>query len=699
MIASVTDIVFAPLLPLWMLAAAGAGALAVAGFAFWRRASGGWLRLLLSALLLGALARPTLVSEEREQERDVAVVLVDRSQSQKTGARPEATAAALAALEERLAAFPRLDVLTVEAGGRDAASPAGPAAGTALFGPLREALAGVPRRRRAGALLITDGQAHDAAAGPAGPEEMGPVHVLLTGDPASDGDRRLALEAAPAYGIVGKEVAVELLVEDLEPAGRAAGSAPVTVSEGGRLLKTLDVALGRTERVMLPISRAGPTVFEFAVEPGPRELSLANNRALATVNGVRDRLKVLLVSGRPHAGGRVWRNLLKSDPSVDLIHFTILRPPHKQDPTPTRELSLIPFPVRELFEERLAEFDLVVFDRYIRRGVITDLYLVHVADYVRGGGALLDGTGPSFAEPLTTLYESALGEIYPGAPTGRVVNRPFRPVPTEIGRRHPVTAPLVAGSAEPRWGRWLRQVEVEQQRGRALLSGAEGRPLLLVDRVGEGRVGQLASDQVWLWARGYQGGGPHGELLRRLAHWLMQEPDLEEDALIARIDGGRLEVERRSVESAPEPVTVLAPDGSTAPVALEAAGAGRWRGAVAAEAPGVWRVRAGAREAVAGAGLRNPLEFADLRPTRALLAPVAEATGGRALWLGEEGAPALRPVRPGGRMAGRGWLGLADNRAWRVTGLERTPLLPAWLWLALAALLLAWLWRREGRRG
>ncbi|MYE02204.1 MAG: hypothetical protein F4Y03_13205 [Alphaproteobacteria bacterium] len=696
MMANATDIAFAPMLPWWLLGAAAAAALAAAGLAFARGASGATLRLLLSALLVAALARPTLVSELREPERDVAVVAVDRSDSQRTGVRTRMTDEALDALESRFDFLPRVDLLVVETAGGGTGEPN---RGTALLGALREAWAAVPRRQRAGAFVITDGLVHDATASPSGPGEMGPVHVLLTGDPERDGDRRLSVTAAPAYGIVGKDVEIELVVEDLGPEGAGRGGALVSVSADGRPLKAVGVSLGRAERIALPVEHAGNTIFEFGVEEGPRELSLTNNRAVVTVNGVRDRLKVLLVSGRPHAGERVWRNLLKSDPAVDLIHFTILRPPYKQDATPIRELALISFPVRELFEERLEEFDLVVFDRYARRGVIPQLYLANVADYVRGGGALLDAAGPAFASKVTTLHESALSDVYPGAPTGSILTGPFRPVPTEVGRRHPVTGPLVAGSAEPRWGRWLRQIDVERERGHTLMSGAEGRPLLLVDRVGEGRVGQLASDQVWLWARGFQGGGPHAELLRRLAHWLMKEPDLEEDALTARMAGGRLEVERRKAEADPEPVTALAPDGRTLDVELRPTGAGRWRGAVEADTVGVWQVRAGEKTAIAGVAVDNPLEFEDLRPTATRLAPVAEATGGRLLWLGTDAVPDLRQVRPGGRMSGRGWLGLRDNRAYRVIGIERTPLLPGWLVLALAALLLAWLWRREGQRG
>ena len=279
---------------------------------------------------------------------------------------------------------------------------------------------------------------------------------------------------------------------------------------------------------------------------------------------MRDRLRVLLVTGEPHPGERVWRNILKSDPSVDLVHFTILRPPEKQDGTPIRELSLIAFPIRELFDAKLDDFDLIIFDRYSRRGVIPEAYLENIARYVRNGGALLEAAGPNFGTPMS-LSRTPLGAILPAEPTGDVYEEGFKPQVTALGRRHPVTADLPGAGprgGEPSWGRWFRQVDARAHRGVTVMTGDRGEPLLVLDRVGKGRVAQLLSDEMWLWARGFEGGGPQAELLRRLAYWLMKEPDLEENDLRAAVDGDRLVVTRQSLEPDDRPVTVTAPDGS-----------------------------------------------------------------------------------------------------------------------------------------
>jgi len=695
---SAYTVAFSPLIPWLAIVAFALVGVLILALGAWRRGRGLVSRGVAIAILLAILANPALVQEQRTPQRDIAVVVLDESPSQGIGDRNAASAAALKTVTGELAEDHNLDVRVVRAG---KPAPGGGDDGTKLFTALNRELADVPRKRLAGVVMITDGEVHDVPAGDAkaAAAQLGaPLHVLLSGHPG-EADRRLVVKEAPSFGLVGKNVPLTVRIEDLpEREDLGQGEATLAWRKDGGVEHTAPVPVDRDVPLSIPIDHGGPNVVELSVEPGPHELTLVNNRAAVVVNGVRDRLKVLLVSGEPHAGERVWRNILKSDPSVDLVHFTILRPPEKQDGTPIRELSLIAFPIRELFDVKLDEFDLIIFDRYSRRGVIPQAYLENVVNYVRNGGALLEATGPSFGTPMS-LFRTPLGEILPTEPTGNVDEEGFKPELTASGWRHPVTADLPGAGkpgGDPSWGRWFRQVDAHVHHGTTLMTGDHGAPLLVLDRIGKGRVAQLLSDQMWLWARGFEGGGPQAELLRRLAYWLMKEPDLEENDLRASIDGDHLVVTRQSLEPNDKPVTVTAPDGTTSTLNLTPQEGGRSTGTLPVTQMGLYRVTDGTHTALAAAGPLNPIEFADVRATPDKLQPLVSASGGGIFWLAN-GMPEVRRVASGRATAGNGWLGLRENEDYTVAGFSETPLLPgiAALLLAIGALIAAW--RREGR--
>jgi hypothetical protein len=689
----------APMVPLGLIAVLAAVALAFLAVAIIRGGQGWPLRSLVLAVLVAALANPQAVREERQPQRDIALIAVDRSASQGVGERRAETEAALKSVRERLSRFDDLDVRIVDVS--DSISTEATEAngrkenGTRVFSAVARAAVEIPRRRFAGVIVITDGQIHDVPASPAFP---GPIHVLLTGTPG-ESDRRLVIEQAPGYGIVGKEVTIRYRVEDR--LGEKAktftdGLARVRLRIDGNEEKIAEIPVGRGGVFTFKLEHAGPTVVEMTVDTVPGELSAINNRTLVSINGVRDRLRVLLVSGQPHAGERTWRNLLKSDPSVDLIHFTILRPPEKDDFTPLKELALIAFPIQELFEEKLRNFDLIVFDRYVVRDVLPPSYFRNIVDYVKEGGALLLALGPEFAT-LESLYNTPLGKIMPASPTGKVLERGFRPSLTDTGRRHPVTAGLSRSKdGKPQWGRWFRQIDAAPRSGQILMRGLDGKPLLLLEREGKGRVAQLLSDHIWLWARGFEGGGPQAELLRRLAHWLMKEPDLEEEGLKAEISDGRLQVERRSLDDKRVQVTVSMPGGETRTLELGEGGDGTGRAAMAITVPGLYRVSDGVRTALATLGALNPLEFRDLRASADKVKTVVKASGGGIHWI-TRGMPEIRRSRPGRDTAGQGWIGLVANRSFVVSGIAQVPLLPGWLVMVLVLGGLMAAWHREGR--
>ncbi len=687
------QVVFDPLIAWPVLGAVGVLFAVLVAFAAWRGLAGWTARGLAAAILLLALAGPSMQVEERNALTDILLVVVDETASQSLGERRSQSAAALAALEAQVAARDGLELVVVRL--QDAPDDGG----SRLEAAIGAALGDVARDRVAGIVAISDGVIDDAGLLAGAPALPAPLHLLLSGA-ARDWDRRLVVTSAPAFAILGEEQVIGLRVEDSRLGTGEAGRAWVSISIDGGAESRHEVPVGVDLELPLRLTHGGQNVVRIVLDAADGELTERNNAAVVQINGVRDRLRVLLVTGTPHPGTRTWRNLLKADASVDLVHFTILRPPEKQDGVPVSELSLIAFPTQELFIDKIDEFDLIIFDRYELRGILPAAYLASVRAYVEQGGAVLVAAGPAFAS-AGSLARSPLGPILPGLPTSQVSEGAFRPTVTALGRRHPVTQGLEAtagaGAGEGGWGRWLRQVGVVASAGNVVMEGAGGAPLLILDRVGKGRVALLASDHAWLWSRGFEGGGPQLELLRRLAHWMMGEPELEEEALWADVRGGNLQIIRQTLgEKVPE-VEVTLPDGTVQLVELQESVPGRFEASFAGRAMGLYRLREGALEAVVALGPSAPREFARPLATPELLAPLVKATGGGIRRL-EDGMPDLRFVRAGRVAAGRGWIGLNAREAYVTTSVRLTPLLPGWLALLFGAGLMVWGWLREGRR-
>jgi hypothetical protein len=501
---------------------------------------------------------------------------------------------------------------------------------------------------------------------------------------------------APRFGIVGQSQTISYRVEDH---GASPGTAEITVRRDGETIDTRAVRVGQQVSVSVPIPHAGANIVEIEASPLDNELTLVNNRAVVSIDGVRDKLRVLLVSGEPHPGERTWRNLLKSDASVDLVHFTILRPPEKQDGTPINELSLIAFPVRELFQQKINEFQLIIFDRYARQ-VLPILYFDNIVRYVRAGGAVLVAAGPDYSSQ-TSLWRTPLESVLPAAPTGRTTDMPFRARLSELGKRHPVTRGLEGADQDPpHWSRWFRLVDARTAKGTNLMEGPDGKPLLLLSREGEGRVALLLSDHIWLWARNYEGGGPHVDLLRRLSHWLMRQPDLEEEALRILARGRDLTVERQTMADSADQVTLTSPTGKPRTLTLTQTEPGLWRSTIDANEFGLWRATDGKLSALANVGPANPREFAEVTSTADVLYPITSATGGAAVRI-EDGSgvhvPRVVGVRSGDSYHGEDWIGLKVGEASVVRGIAVFPIFAGAIGLLLLVGSLAATWAREGR--
>ncbi|MAC01696.1 MAG: hypothetical protein HOD69_12085 [Marinovum sp.] len=678
------SVIFSPLLPLPVIGLAALVVVLFTAIALMRGLSGWAPRGLGALLVVGALVQPMYQSEDRTPLKDIVVLLIDQSASQTLLDRARITENRTAEIEAALAARPNTQVHRIEVNdGPDDT-------GSLLMTALSEQLSKLPSERIAGIILLSDGLLHDLELAP---ELPAPLHLMLSGK-KSDWDRRVTVKNAPAFAILDEEITLTLRIEDSGAAPATPVIVPLIISVDGGPPQSYQVPLNQDLSLPITLPHAGRNIIQFETPKVAGELTDRNNSALVQINGVRDRLRVLLVSGQPHAGGRIWRNLLKSDSAVDLVHFTILRSPNKQDGVPVDELSLIPFPTRELFMEKIHDFDLIIFDRYKRRGILPALYLDNVVDYVRNGGAVLVAAGPDFAS-ANSLYRSPLSNILPAEPTARVITKPLRPKLTAVGQKHPVTANLSSDKTE--WGRWLRQIEVTQKSGHILMSGADERPLLILDRQGEGRVALLASDHAWLWHRGFEGGGPQRELLRRLAHWMMKEPDLEEETLTARAYGDGLKIIRQSLQDNIAPVTVTSPSGNKSLLNLKQTAPGRFEADLQTDELGLYRLIGDGQSSVVGLGPTAPREFEHTIATAELLKPLITSTGGGVIRM-TAALPGLRDVRPGRKAAGRGWIGLTPRKAFETRDITQLALLPPWLVLLLIAGLITAGWLREGRR-
>jgi hypothetical protein len=683
-------IAFTPLVPSIVLWLALVAIAVIAALLLLGRSRGAAVRVTALALIALALANPSFTREDREPLSSVAVVVVDKSPSQSFGDRTKQTEQAREALVNELKKIKGLDVRVVEAGQAD-----GETDGTRLFSALQSTLSDVPVDRVAGAFMITDGRVHDIPANAAALGFQAPVHALITGQ-KNERDRRIAISAAPRFGIVGQTQTITYRLDDQ---GVTGNRAKVTVRRDGEVINERTVASGQTVNVDIDIKHAGQNIVEIQASPLDNELTLVNNRAVVAIDGVRDKLRVLLVSGEPHSGERTWRNLLKSDPSVDLVHFTILRPPEKQDGTPINELSLIAFPTRELFQQHINDFQLIIFDRYARQGVLPIAYLDNVARYVRAGGAVLVSAGPDYAS-TTSIWRTPLDSVLPAEPVG-VTEKPFYAHLSDAGKRHPVTRGLEGSAFEPpHWSRFFRTVDTRNATTPPVMTGADGKPLLLLARYGEGRVALLLSDQIWLWARGYEGGGPHLDLLRRMSHWLMKQPDLDEEALRLQVHGKDLAVQRQTMADTVAPVTVTSPSGATRELTLAAGEPGIWSATMPAGELGLWQATDGTLKALINVGPTNPKEFSEVTSTTDMLKPLLQTTGGDAQRVADGSGvdlPRIVPVRSSGIFHGDGWMGVRMRDASVVKGVGVLPVFAGLIGLLLLLGAFAATWLREGR--
>ena len=687
------NLVFDPQLPLWLAVLICALIAILCTYSILRNSRGSLLRAIVGILVCLALFNPSLLEENRTPLKNVVALIIDETTSQKIDNREEQTTNAVEMIRSKFAPLEeQFELREVRVNDRFSSTNE---VSTSLFQSLQATLQDVPPEQYAGAIFITDGQVHDVPTNSSSIGNKVPLHVLLTGND-DERDRRITLKTAPRFGVVNENQELTYVVEQTG-FSNSSDFVEVSIAIDGQVVAVEEAVVGEETSFFFDVPHGGKNIIELSVPVDDREITDTNNTTFMTINGIRENLRVLLVSGEPHAGERTWRNLLKSDASVDLVHFTILRPPEKQDGTPITELSLIAFPTQELFIQKIDEFDLIIFDRYKRRGILPALYFDNIARYVEDGGAILVASGPEYADH-TSIGISPLQRVMPALADGSVFEKSFKPQITENGLRHPVTRGLDGWRKdEPQWGRWFRTIGVEKPAVDAVMADENDRPILMLQRHNEGRVALFLSDHVWLWSRGFEGGGPHGQLLRRVAHWLMKEPDLDEERLTATTNAEELIITRQTLLTNPDEVEVTSPTGKQETLKLNQSGDGLWEARLPLTEIGLYRISDGEHTTLAQAGPANPKELANVVSTPQLLRPITNATRGSISRISENKIPRVLSVSTTGSASGPGWIGLRDRKASTLDSVKRYPLFAGLLGFALLITAFALMWFREGR--
>lgn len=647
--------------------------------------------IALTALILTLLST-SILSTTTHKKDGIVLVVADQSYSNTIDGRTAQTQNALAQITQKLDKQSGIDYKVINApDAQDKFSE------TNLFKAIDKELSNIPPKQRSGVVIISDGNIHDIPDLSTAQlrEKYGPIHHIITGK-ANEKDRRLEIKKSPLYGLKGSEAQIDFVVYDTVTPSNTPVQVTITTPNGEK--EQISARIGKKESVYIPIEHAGVNPVEIYVEPLKDEISLANNRRAVLIQGVRDKLNVLLVSGAPHEGGRYWRSLLTSDAAIELIHFTILRDIDSRDNTPRNEMALIPFPHQQLFHKQLDNFDLIIFDRYRNQGILQDKTYKNIAEYVRGGGALLVASGPEYLSDKS-VYRTPLKDILLASPDNDLYETAFKPQRTPRGKTHPITRAIADGQFDgENWANWLRQIKVNPGNEKILLSGHNEQPLLLIGEKDDGRVIQLTSDQIWLWAREYKQGGPYIDLMRKMIHWLLKEPSLEEGQIELSIQGETIRVKRYTAPEN-ETITYTAPSGEMKPLSLQKSPDGLYRGSIVADEQGLYSVQAGDNSAYIIYGAYDTIEQTKLIRAKDTTQNITRNTGGTYFEVDKSEGISTKMLPPSfnKKYYGLNTIGFRESQYAETLKVNFAPLLPNWVYFLLCGLFILYAWHRESK--
>lgn len=671
---------------------------AVSGASFYRKIPGTTLRSGAAAAVFAALANPQAIDEEKRVLPRVIPVFMDESAS--LGSRGSYVKETFSLLESQLSALGPVTLRQVSFG-NDEMSASKP--GTHLAQTMQMTLNTIPEDEMGAVFIVSDGIVADIN-NIAGKNINAPVHALIVGEEGEE-DFYLDVISAPSIGIVGEEQNIEFSVVDGKSSDLHTATASVSIFYNGQKVRTNTIPVNDPQNIVLSEIypdglQLGPNLIDIhieGIETGanrtPEEVSYENNRITIITEGISDRENWLLFTGEPGPGTRLWRNMLTSGASNRLLHFSYLRPLDKEDMTPLRDLATTVLPVVEVFEQKLSEQDVVIFDNYTFNGVIPASYFTHLNRYVEEGGSLIIVGADTLTSPAS-IAKTTLSEIMPLLPLedALVYTNGFVPAVTEDGLRHRITGDIVESSPPETWGPWYMLAQtVARPEATVLLEDGAGTPLLAIQTVGKGRVAMLGSNQATVWAAGHKGGGPAVDLYENLAGWLIRNPKFDDENLRLVEKGGQIAVELRTMKDTVDPVRITKPSGETFDVLPELSTPGVYTFQFPVHEKGGYRAQrqgAEATEAYVVSGHEDEEEIKKVISTTAPFELLTSAHQGRTVRvITAEGGVLLPQIQNAGDVQEGDYATLAVNMQEKTEtiGANDRPLLPYWLYGGLIA--------------
>jgi uncharacterized membrane protein len=487
-----------------------------------------------------------------------------------------------------------------------------------------------------------------------------PIFTVPLGDPGGFRDIWIHQVKAPAIAFRGREVRIEAVIKNR---GFGPITLPVSLREGEKLLTAQSIRLQRTaEEIPLSFSftleNKGPHHLSLSVPPQAGESSPLNNSFPFSLRVANDKIRILMISGHPSLNYRYLRMAFKSDPSIDLLSFVILRTPTDVLNVPVQEQSLIPFPVETLFSKELSQFDLLVLDDFPFHLYVKSSYLEKVRDFVKAGGGLALIGGPNLLDG-GKYSGTPLDEVLPVNAAGKGEYQRETPLKvrlTRSGRSHPITR--IEETEKENVDLWKEMPALDginrirlKTSATTLLETGEGPPypVLSIGKYGQGRVFVLATDYSWKWRMGMvekgRGQWAYHRWVGKAVRWLTQDPGLEPIQIFLPEEGIRkgqrkeVRVRLRAEEEFPEgrgmvQFSVLDPKGLKTRAEFKPSGRpGDYAASFTPEKVGVYKLKV----ETAGASLEElveitePMEERDGLPDHDRLKIISQSTGGKFL--------------------------------------------------------------------